>query len=59
MNMTSKRFILASIPAVILLAAGIRSVFIWDFAPFVEIFPYCGGYLAAYSGFETWRPSEQ
>lgn len=56
-NIRSKRFIFACIPAMILLATGIRSVILWDFGSFVQIFPYCGGYLAVYSGYESKWPT--
>ena len=56
-NIKSKRFLIACIPALILLATGIRAVIMWDFAPFVLIFPYCGGYLAVYSGLDSKFPS--
>ena len=57
MNIKSKRFIFACIPALIFLVTGIKSVVIWDFVELLKIAPWCLGYLAAYSGFDSWKPS--
>lgn len=57
-NIKSKRFLLACIPAVILLAVGIKTVIMWDATLFVQIAPWCLGYLTAYSGFDSWKPSQ-
>ncbi len=58
MNIKYKRFMFASIVASVWLSVAIKSIIIWEFANLLSISPWCLGYLAAFSGFDSWKPTK-
>lgn len=57
MNLKSKRFLFAAMVGLVWFGAAIKAVLSGNTDVLNTLNPYCLGYLATYSGWESWKPT--